>query len=203
MNDLPNTWWSDELDGESRVLLGLCLGLLHLVVPPGEGFGFIESNDERATWRWAIWIGDEDNPPAVCVDLPYSVSYMETREVVERLPYAHHNFVRLAMARLITRAVTFGAPPPGRCSDECYARSAGQALAWLVDELAEAFPRERWYRFDVDSIEIPATAEALLRLVPGSQPERLGQIETIESSSRIQSSAAINRRDSVLPRGGY
>jgi hypothetical protein len=203
MNDLPNTWWSDELDGESRVLLGLCLGLLHLVVPPGEGFGFIESNDERATWRWAIWIGDEDNPPAVCVDLPYSVSYMETREVVERLPYAHHNFVRLAMARLMTRAVTFGAPPPGRCSEECYARSAGQALAWLVDELAEAFPGERWYRFDVESIEIPATAEALLRLVPGSQPERLGQIETIEGSSRIQSSAAINRRDSVLPRGGY
>jgi hypothetical protein len=203
MKGVPNTWWMDELDGESRVLLGLCLGLLHLVVPPGEGFGCAEPNDERAMWRWVIWIGDEDNPPAVCVDLPHSISYMGTREVVERLPHAHHDFVRVAMARQMYRAVTFGTPPPGQCPEECHARSAGQALAWLADELAEAFPDESWYRLDVESIEIPSTAEELLRLVPGPQSERLSQLDVIESSGRIPGSAAINRQHSILPRGGY
>lgn len=200
---LPNTWWTDELDGGSRVLLGLCLGLLHLVVPPGEGFGRVETDDERAAWRWAIWISDEDNPPAICVDSPCSVNCMETKEVVERLPHAHHDFVRMAMARQMSRAVTFGAPPPGRCPEERHARSAGQALAWLADELAEAFPHENWYRLDVESIEVPGTAEELLRLVPSPQLERLGQVDVIESSGRIQGSATINRRHSILPRGGY
>ncbi len=202
MNDLPNTWWTDELDGESRVLLGRGFHLLHLVAPPGEGFGCVELDDERATWRWAIWF-DDDNPPAICLDLPCSVSYMGTREVVERLPHAHHDFVRLAMARQMSRAVTFGTPLPGRCPEECHARSAGQALAWLADELAEAFPHESWYRLDVESIEIPTTAEELLLLVPGPQSGRLGQVDVIESSGRIESSAAMNRRHSILPRGGF
>jgi hypothetical protein len=203
MSELPDTWWSDEVDGESRVLLGICFGLLHMVAPPGAGFRFTEPDDERVMWLWAIWISDEDDPPAVCVDAPCSVSYMETREIVERLPKAHHDFVRLAMARQIARAVTFGAPPPGRCPDECHARSAGQTLSWLADELAEAFPHEAWYKLEVELIEMPRTAEEFLQLVPGPQSRHLGGVDVLESSTGLHGPAVVNRQHSILPRGGY
>lgn len=203
MSDLPSTWWADEIDGESRVLLGACLGLLHVVVPPGAGFGRSEPDDERTMWRWAIWTSEEDDPPAVCVDAPYSVSHLETREIVERLPRAHHDFVRRAMAQQIARAVTFGAPPRGRCPDECHARSAGRTLSWLANELSAAFPQEAWYRFDVESFEIPRTAAELLRRLPEPQSERLGRADVIASPAGDHRPVVVNHRHSILPRGGY
>jgi hypothetical protein len=94
---------------------------------------------------------------------------MRTAELVDRLPLRHHNFVRLAMASQIAYAVTFGAPADGRCLNEVHARSIGRSIAWLVDELSAAFPGESWYRIEVDEVEIPHTAEDLLRLIPPSE----------------------------------
>lgn len=165
MSELPKTWWADDLDGESRLLIGLCARSLHVVAPPGVRCRHGEPDEERVSWRHAIWWSDEQDPPAVHVDSPHSVISMQTSEVVQLLPVGHHDFVRLAMARHISRAVLFALPAVGRCPEERYARVAGQTHAWVVNQLSQAFPTENWFRFMpvADGVPIPDTADELLR----------------------------------------
>ncbi len=170
MNKPSNTWWTDKINGEHRVLFSVGFGLLHMVVPPGVDFRPSEPDEERVMWRYAIWIGDDDDPPAVGVDAPFSVACMETKEVVDFLPSVHHGFVRSAMARHISNAVTFGLPEAGRCRDDGRSLRAGRALTWLACQLEVAFPAETWFKFKVAALEIPDTIEELLRQFPVGAP---------------------------------
>lgn len=166
MNEPSNTWWTDKINGEHWVLFSLRFGLLHMVAPPGVGFRSREPEEERVMWRHAIWIGDDDDPPAVGVDAPFSVACMETKEVVDLLPPVHHGFVRSAMARHMSHAVTFGLAEADRRPDDERSLSAGRALTWLANQLEPAFPTETWFKFKVTAPEIPDTIEELLRLIP-------------------------------------
>jgi hypothetical protein len=200
MNEPSNTWWTDKIDGENWVLFSVSFGLLHMVAPPGVGFRYAEPDEERVMWRYAVWFGDEDDPPAVCVDAPFSVSCMETREVVELLPAVHHGFVRSAMARQISRAVTFGSAEPGRCPDDDRALMAGRTLSWLADQLSAAFPSETWFKLEVGSVEIPATVDEFLRHIPTGEISLADESVTRRVSAH---SVAAGRRPRQLLRGGY
>jgi hypothetical protein len=204
MNEPSNTWWTDKINGEHWVLFSIGFGLLHMVAPPGVGFRSSEPDEERVMWRHAIWIGDADDPPAVGVDAPFSVACMETREVVEFLPPVYHGFVRSAMVRHISHAVTFGLPEAGRRPDDGRALRAGRALTWLVDQLDGAFPSETWFRFKVAALEIPDTIEELLRLIPAGEGcwsnEPKADMTHVGSSEATSSAAAPPR---AVLRGGY
>lgn len=171
MSELPETWRSDDLDGESRLLIGLCPHSLHVLAPPGVRCRRGERDEERVSWRHAIWPSDEQDPPAVYVDSPHTVISMRTSEVVELLPAGNHDFVRLAMARHIALAVLFALPAVGCCAEERYARVAGRTHAWVVGQLSEAFPAEDWFRPDIETVSIPDTADELLRQLPAPPAE--------------------------------
>lgn len=172
MRELPQQWWTDEIDGDSWVLLGVSVGSLHVVVPPGVRCRPGEPDHERVLWRHAVWIAEDDeDPPAVCVDVPDSVACLQTSEVVEMLPRGHHDFVRQAMARQISRAVTFSLPINSSGADEHHARQAGRTLSWIADQLSNAFPSESWFKPKVPAMWIPNTIEEFLREVPTRAPE--------------------------------
>lgn len=205
MNEPSNTWWTDKINGEHRVLFRAGFGLLQMVAPPGVDFRSAEPDEERVMWRHAIWIGDDDDPPAVGVDAPISVACMETKEVVELLPSAHHGFVRSAMARCISRAVTFGLPEAGRPPDDGRSLRAGRALTWLADQLEVAFPSETWFKFKVAAFEIPDTIEELLQLIPAGEcwlGEPKAEMTRVGLPEATSISATGCRPRAVL-RGGY
>jgi len=166
-NDISSVWMRTELRHGSNVLLRALDDCLQLLVPPGVHPQADEPDGERFAWRYAIWKEDfELGPPALSIDEPDDISDLPIADVVEMLPPHLHEFVKVEMARQISRAESFGKPPLGHCSHERHALLAGRTRAWATAELADAFPNDRWFSADFSRIRIPVTAEEFLARMP-------------------------------------
>lgn len=172
MTPLPESWRKLR-HGSSRVLIGFDREVMHVIAPPGVRIWLDESNEERVLWRHAIWTGSRrGGPPLLTIDPPDLVSGLDTRQVVELLPKAQHDFVRISMATQLTRAWTYVAPAADSCLEERRARIGGRSFSWITGQLLEAFPAESWFQSRIDRIEIPDTAAEFLRCLPaGPDPE--------------------------------
>jgi hypothetical protein len=172
---MPDSWRIVELDGGGHALIGFADESMHALAPPGVRIRLDEPDEDRVLWRHAVWRGERRGaPPLLTVDAPEEVCDLQTREVVEMLPDAQHDFVRRAMALQLTRAYTYICSPASTCFEETRARIGGRTCMWVTEQLVEAFPSESWFRPRIESVDIPDTAEELLRelLPPASRDTR-------------------------------
>jgi hypothetical protein len=170
--ELPTTWGLDEVSGGNAVLLGFAECSLHLLAPPGVRFKLDESDEERASWRHAVWrVEDDEELPIISIHSPDLVVNLRTSEVVDLLPIDHHDFVRGEMARQLCRAISFSKPLFGTCAHDEDAQIAGRTLSWVNRELADAFPAEGWFRQERPSVQMPNTIEEFLEHFSADQSD--------------------------------
>lgn len=170
MSMLPDAWSPRDVERRGDVLVGFSGVFLHVVAPPGVRLRFDEPDSEWVRWRHAEWEPRDEEPPVIAVDIPDRVMLLSTWEVVAMLPVEHHDFVRRAMARQISRAIMFGGPLDGGYRAEEHAQKAGRTLSWVTAELSDAFPGEHWYTTPELSMSIPGTIDELLERLPMPQP---------------------------------
>lgn len=166
MSVLPDSWAPRDVERRGDVLIGFSGVFIHVVAPPGIRLRFDEPDSEWVRWRHAEWEPRDEEAPVITVDVPDRITLLSTWEVVAMLPADHHDFVRRAMARQISRAVMFGGPLESGYRAEEHAQKAGRALSWVTAELSDAFPGEHWFTTPALSMSIPGTIDELLKHLP-------------------------------------
>lgn len=164
--ELPITWKERDFGGGNVGLFALGEETMHVIAPPGVSLRPDESDVRTVHWRHAFWSCEENLLPVVSIDPPEAVAELTAAAVIQMLPPQDHEFVRAAMARQLRLAGLYGTPDEEGCRDDKQAQRAGRARSWAIAELCDAFPGEHWFRDEQVSIEVPATVEELLALMP-------------------------------------
>jgi hypothetical protein len=161
MMRLPQRWEPVAAPGgHGHLLLAFDGRRMLAILPPGTCAWRSEPALERGGWRLAAWADGIDDEPLLGVDAPETVAPISVADMVAVLDAAHHDFIRAHMHAQLAQARTFERTSEG--GERC-ARASGQVDRYIVGELREAFPLERWYEPRVGRGErVPDTAGELL-----------------------------------------